>query len=94
MNPERIRDIRKRAGLTQTQFASLLGVQQHTIARWENGKREPARMKVAVLEGIEQRLERQKTEEQKQKLVNSLVAAATTAGLVALLELLFGDKET
>lgn len=37
----RIRELRKHAGLTQSDLAKVLGVEQSTIARWESGKSEP-----------------------------------------------------
>lgn len=33
-----VKRIREILGLTQLQFAQLLGVYPHTISRWENGK--------------------------------------------------------
>lgn len=32
---------RKRLGLTQTQLASIIGVDQSTVALWESGKTKP-----------------------------------------------------
>jgi putative transcriptional regulator len=33
---------RLKAGLTQTQFAALLGVSRRTLEQWEQGRREPS----------------------------------------------------
>ena len=41
MFPERLKSLRKNAGLSQDSFAKDLSVGQSTIAGWENGKREP-----------------------------------------------------
>lgn len=41
MFPERLKNLRKNAGLSQDSFAKDLSVGQSTIAGWENGKREP-----------------------------------------------------
>ena len=38
---EKIRNARKKAGLTQTELASLTGTAQANIAYYENGKRKP-----------------------------------------------------
>ena len=38
---EKLRAAREAAGLTQTQLADKVGVQQRDISRWENGRREP-----------------------------------------------------
>jgi putative transcriptional regulator len=47
-----VRDLRRRAQLTQTEFASRLGVPVETIRNWEQGKRMPrgpARALLAVI---------------------------------------------
>jgi putative transcriptional regulator len=47
-----VRDLRRRASLTQTEFASRLGVPVETIRNWEQGKRAqrgPARALLAVI---------------------------------------------
>ena len=47
-----VRDLRRRAQLTQTEFASRLGVPVETIRNWEQGKRAPrgpARALLAVI---------------------------------------------
>ncbi|WP_245602672.1 helix-turn-helix domain-containing protein [Gloeothece verrucosa] len=36
-----VRETCARLGLTQTQFAHLLGVSFQTVNRWENGKTQP-----------------------------------------------------
>lgn len=37
----RVRALRRRLGLTQTQFAEELGTRQATISEWENGLYQP-----------------------------------------------------
>ncbi|HKS20628.1 MAG TPA: helix-turn-helix domain-containing protein [Bradyrhizobium sp.] len=47
-----VRDLRRRARLTQTEFAAKLGVPVETIRNWEQGKRAPrgpARALLAVI---------------------------------------------
>ena len=47
-----VRDLRRRACLTQTEFASRLGVPVETLRTWEQGKRAPrgpARALLAVI---------------------------------------------
>jgi DNA-binding transcriptional regulator YiaG len=39
MEPEEVRAIRKRLGLTQAALAAKLGVQREAVARWEIGTR-------------------------------------------------------
>jgi putative transcriptional regulator len=41
MAPSAVRDLRRRAQLTQTEFAAKLGVPVETIRNWEQGKRAP-----------------------------------------------------
>lgn len=51
-SPPTVRDLRRRAHLTQQQFASRLGVPVETIRNWEQGKRAPrgpARALLAVI---------------------------------------------
>ncbi len=38
---ENIKNARKRAGLTQTELATAIGVTQKEISRWETGTRTP-----------------------------------------------------
>jgi putative transcriptional regulator len=50
--PRTVRDLRRRARLTQMEFASRLGVPVETIRNWEQGKRMPrgpARALLAVI---------------------------------------------
>jgi putative transcriptional regulator len=52
MTSPAVRDLRRRAHLTQIEFASRLGVPVETIRNWEQGKRMPrgpARALLAVL---------------------------------------------
>jgi putative transcriptional regulator len=52
VSPAAVRDLRRRARLTQTEFASRLGVPVETIRNWEQGKRMPrgpARALLAVI---------------------------------------------
>ena len=38
MTPEELKARRKQLGLSQSKLAEVLGVTQHTISRWEEGK--------------------------------------------------------
>jgi putative transcriptional regulator len=52
-SPLAVRELRRRARLTQMEFASRLGVPVETIRNWEQGKRMPrgpARALLAVIE--------------------------------------------
>ena len=39
--PQRLKEIRIKRGLTQTEVGEKVGVKQSTFTNWENGKREP-----------------------------------------------------
>lgn len=40
--PERLKQLRLKKGLTQTELGEKVGVKQNTFTNWENGKREPS----------------------------------------------------
>ena len=42
MFPERLKQLRKEKGITQTDLAKALGVSSGTVAMWETGKRKPS----------------------------------------------------
>ena len=50
--PAAVRDLRRRAQLTQLEFAGRLGVPVETIRNWEQGKRMPRGPARALLAGI------------------------------------------
>lgn len=54
-SPPNVKAIRKKMGLSQSQFAALIGVNIRTLQNWEQGRRTPhgpalALLKVAKLE--------------------------------------------
>lgn len=61
MQPREIRDLRKSMGLTQQQFAELLGVSFVTLNRWENGQSRPSVMGLAKLRDLAGRSAANKT---------------------------------
>ena len=40
--PQRLKELRLKKGLTQTELGKKVGVKQNTFTNWENGKREPS----------------------------------------------------
>lgn len=46
---EALKELRKRAGLNQTEVATALNVQQSTVAMWENGENKPRADKLPEL---------------------------------------------
>lgn len=49
---DKLAEIRKRRGLTQSQLAERMGVEQPTVQRWEKGKREPDLGQLQTLAGV------------------------------------------
>ena len=48
-----VQRIRERAGLSQTQFARLIGVSKRTLENWEQGRRRPTGPARALLRLVE-----------------------------------------
>ena len=49
---ERLKEIRKKLGITQGELASLIGVSETTVWNWENGRREPRSTEINKLAGV------------------------------------------
>ena len=50
--PRLVRELRKRTGLTQEQFAAKIGVTFPTINRWENGRAKPSPLATQKIEEL------------------------------------------
>lgn len=48
-----VKDIREQTGLSQTQFARLIGVSKRTLENWEQGRRQPTGPARALLKIVE-----------------------------------------
>lgn len=46
---DRIKDVRKNAGLNQTEFGQRIGVAQMTVSGWENGAREVSDLAIRAI---------------------------------------------
>lgn len=46
--PERVKEVRRKLGLSQEELAHALGVSFATVNRWENGKTMPSKMAKTV----------------------------------------------
>jgi putative transcriptional regulator len=51
----RVRELRRRLGLTQYQLADLLGCHQPTISHWESGHTRPGGFALRLLDQLEER---------------------------------------
>ncbi len=50
----RVQGMRQRAGLTQKEFASMVGVSSKTLENWEQGRRQPTGPAAVLLAVLEQ----------------------------------------
>ena len=58
MFPERLKQLRKEKGITQTDLAKALSVSSGTVAMWEIGKRKPSfEMFDRLTEGLDRRID-------------------------------------
>ena len=48
----RIREMRRRKGITQMEFAAKMGVAQSTVAQWETGARMPNVMQLPKIADV------------------------------------------
>ncbi len=53
MNGEQIQQFRKTLGMTQQQFAAMLGTHPSTLSRWEKSKAKPMRLWVEKIQQIQ-----------------------------------------
>lgn len=89
MSPDEIRKLREEVGLTQRQFAQLLGVSHQTVISWEKGRTEPPPVHVELMKRWKNQLHQK---EQRKRLKKLLTAGgALTVGL--LFDWLTGDND-
>lgn len=50
--PDKIKQLRARLGLTQTEFGVRIGVTQNAVAQYETGKRRPGGSTVVLLDQL------------------------------------------
>jgi DNA-binding transcriptional regulator YiaG len=93
MSPDRIAQIRERAGWTLQEMGDTLGVGRATVYRWETGERRPNQYHREVLRNIEQQLD-QRDEQQRQQFVQAITGLAAGASVAALLHFLFSDSNS
>lgn len=79
--------VRNELGLTQAQFASLLGHATSTVARWESGRTKPCPLSQTVMESLQAVLPADPS--QREKAASFLRTCVRTGGLPALLSKAF-----
>jgi len=89
MPPNEIRDLREKVGLTQRQFARLLGVTHQTVINWEKGRTEPPPMHDELME----RWWNQLHQNEQRKRLKKLLTASGALGVGLLLDWLTGDDD-
>ena len=53
-----VKGLRERLGLSQPDFAALLGIDPITVSRWERGVAKPSRLALGRLEALAKRRQR------------------------------------
>lgn len=87
--PNEIRKLREKVGLTQRQFARLLGVTHQTVINWEKGRTEPPPVHVELME----RWRNQLHQKEQRKRLKKLLTAGGALGVGLLLDWLNGDDD-
>ncbi|WP_348652731.1 helix-turn-helix domain-containing protein [Polyangium sp. 6x1] len=90
MNGSEIRQVRESLGLSQAQFASLLGVHAVTVSRWENSAQHPTPYQVGLIQQFGRAARRKDVATQ---VAAVLVTAGAIAGLYFLLKWALDEDE-
>ena len=61
MSAHQIKTIRESLGMTQTQFADALGVQQTAVSHWEQGARRPSGSAEILIEMLRKQAPKKKS---------------------------------
>lgn len=81
--PQEVTAMREQLGLDGPGFAKLVGVDQRSVQRWEQGLAHPTGAAEAVLNGIREKL--RKDPDTAGEVIKVLVGAAAIGGLAYLL---------
>ena len=90
MTGPEVASIRAGLGLTQVQFAQLLGVHPLTVSKWERGLLAPTSHQIALLDSFRRARAAQK--DIGGEVANLLVTAGVAFALFAVLKAAFGKK--
>lgn len=58
MNAQEIKQLRKRLGMNQTQFADRIGTNRRQIYSWEHDRNKPRRMAIMVMQRLDEETRR------------------------------------
>lgn len=83
MNADRIKQLRKKLGISQDKLGQLLDVHTMTVSKWERGVLVPTPYQVAMMEEFEKAASKPKV---KLELKHVLIAAGVVAAVFLLLK--------
>ena len=83
MNADRIKQLRKKLGISQDKLGQLLDVHTMTVSKWERDVLEPTPYQVAMMEEFEKAASKPKV---KLELKHVLIAAGVVAAVFLLLK--------
>lgn len=92
MTANEVRQVREALGLTQAQFAQLLGVHALTVSKWERGVLAPTPHQAGLVASFGTAASRKP--DVGQAVGKVLIAAGVVAAIYLLLRAAFGDEET
>jgi transcriptional regulator with XRE-family HTH domain len=91
ISKENIRRVRKALGLSQANFANLLGIQPVTVSKWERGVTSPTLYQAELIKSFGKAVERKPSVSE--MVAGLLVAGGIIVALSALLNAAFGDDK-
>lgn len=91
LSPERIAEIRHRAGLSQKEFAETFGVNRATVAKWEIGRRVPNEWHNHALRKFEEELNEAERRQQTREFVAGIAGAVAVGGVGYLMAKLYSE---
>jgi DNA-binding XRE family transcriptional regulator len=87
MQSEQVKKIRAELGMTTSEFARFLEVNQRTVQKWEQGESNPTGPAAALMTGILHQLEQDKR--RKSSVIKFITTTAAIGGVAYLLVKLF-----
>jgi transcriptional regulator with XRE-family HTH domain len=89
-----VKSTREALGMTQPQFAQLLGVTPAAVFLWERGDRQPEGAALRLLYALSEQLKHRKPRASDvENVLKALAVGAAAVGFLALLAALFSSKE-
>lgn len=89
MKPSEILSLRRRLGMNQTTFASVLGVTQVAVSGWERGAHSPREIQADMLHRLDKQLRLAEREKQQERY-RQMIMMAIQSGIAGVLGALYG----